>query len=235
MLRIGICDDSQNERFILNNALERLLEIRMIEHTIFEFSSGARFLKWLDKHAGELDLLFLDIEMPDINGMETAKHLRATGINLQIVFVTSHPDYVFDGYTVNAMGYLLKPADAIQLDELITRVLAVLYKEENEFYTIQNKEGTYRLPLKEILYFFSERRQVTCVTRSRHLSFYARLNDVEKQLPKSFVRIHQRYIVNAERVEHIRTDSILLGEKELPVSRSYREKALLSLTRAMLH
>ena len=102
MLRIGICDDSAEARLSLHAMLERLLEKRAVESQIYEFSSGEGLLGWMEKHTGEVDLVFLDIEMGGMNGMETAKALRAQSDTLQLVFVTGYTDFVFDGYSVGA-------------------------------------------------------------------------------------------------------------------------------------
>ena len=88
MLRIGICDDSADARIALRAALERALDRRKGEGTFFEFSSGEGLLRWMEKHAGELDLVFLDIEMGELDGMETARRLRLADEGLQLVFVT---------------------------------------------------------------------------------------------------------------------------------------------------
>ena len=110
LLQIGICDDARESRFQLRVLLERALEGRSAPARLLEFSSGDALLGWMDRHAGELDLVFLDIEMEGTNGMDTARALREADQSLQLVFVTGYSDYVFDGYEVGALGYLLKPA-----------------------------------------------------------------------------------------------------------------------------
>ena len=123
MLRIGICDDSADARVALRAALERALERRRsgADTSFFEFSSGEGLLRWLGSHAGELDLVFLDIEMGELNGMETARRLREADEGLLLVFVTGYTDYVFDGYSVGALGYLMKPPKPDQLDSVLDR------------------------------------------------------------------------------------------------------------------
>ena len=94
MLRIGICDDALPARMSLRAALERALERRHSDAEFFEFSGGEGLLRWLDSHAGELDLVFLDMEMGQIGGMETARRLRALDETLQLVFVTGYSEHV---------------------------------------------------------------------------------------------------------------------------------------------
>lgn len=236
MLQIGICDDVQEARQTLRWAMERLLEKRMIQSQIYEFSSGEGILGWIEKHHGELDLVFLDIEMADLSGMETARRLRTDDTGLQLVFVTGYSDYVYDGYSVGALGYLLKPPKSAQLDDILTRALSSLFRDANEAYVCHNGDSFYRIPRAKIRYFASDKRQIQCVTDERIYTFYGKLNEVEQELADvNFVRIHQRYLVNAAAVTQVCGSEVTLNSGTvLPISRSCQSGALLALTRAML-
>ncbi|NLY20914.1 MAG: response regulator transcription factor [Tissierellia bacterium] len=234
MLRIGICDDLADARFTLSVSIERIAERLNIETAIYEFSSGDRLLKWFENHENEVDLLFLDIEMPGLDGMATAKSLRQENSFIQIVFVTSHPTYVFDGYSVGAMGYLMKPAKENEVEEIMTRAIKSIRKSEEDVYIIKNIDGMYRVPKSSILYFTSDKRLVICITESRVYEFYGKLSDVEDELGSPFVRIHQRYLVNSKYVDQISGDSVYIKSEELPISRSNKEKALLELSKSLL-
>lgn len=232
MLRIGICDDNREARFALRCALERLLDGR--ETAFFEFSAGEGLLHWLEGHAGELELVFLDIEMGGLDGMATAQTLRRMDAGVQIVFVTAYPDRVFDGYTVGALGYLLKPPKPEQLTDILNRASAALCQEAERFFLCRNGETVYRIPRNRILYFQSDRRQVTCVTAGRNYTFYGKLDDVAREVGADFVRIHQRYLVRGGAVEQFSGGEVLVGGAALPVSRSCREEAMLALARCTL-
>lgn len=97
MFRIGICDDESNARDALRFELEKAAKEEDWE-IVYEFSSGTVALSWLKNHPGEIDLLFLDVEMPGMSGMETARRIRVFSRELLLVFVTGYSDYVFDGY-----------------------------------------------------------------------------------------------------------------------------------------
>ena len=148
MLRIGICDDVYDARLVLRAALERAAEKRRITAAFFEFSAGENLLRWLEGHAGELDLVFLDLEMGDVDGIETARRLRAADEGLQIVFVTGHADRVFDGYGVGALGYLLKPPAPEALEEMLDRAGAALCRALERAYICRSGEVYYRIPCK---------------------------------------------------------------------------------------
>ena len=117
MLRIAMCDDETEAREALYLLLDQELHEES-EQIVYEFSTGTAAANWLQKHPGEIDLLFLDVEMDGMNGMETAKKIRTFDQNLLIVFVTGFADYVFDGYSVGAMDYLMKPVCKEKLQAL---------------------------------------------------------------------------------------------------------------------
>ena len=235
IISIAICDDDQKNRLSLRWLLESILENRKIGYTIYEFSSGETLIAWMDNHHNKIDLLFLDIEMGKLNGMETARKLCADSDALQIVFVTGFSDYVFDGYGVNALDYLLKPAKREQLETIISRTLAKQCKDAGQIYSCHNGDTWYRIPHKEILYFESDRRKVNCVTPNRSYEFYGKLDEVAQELSASdFVRIHQRYLVRADAIQQICGNEIQIGARTLPISRSYHQQALLTLTRKVL-
>lgn len=232
MLQIGICDDMSDVRMKLRALLERLLEAQSIQCRIFEFSSGEGLLGWYEKHSGELDLIFLDIEMGEMNGMEAAKALRQQDESLQLVFVTGYTDYVFDGYAVGALGYLIKPPKSGQLEDVLTRALSSIHRQEPELFFCKNGDSYYRIRKDAILYFQSAGRQVTCVTKEHSYLFYAKLDEVAQQIGEGFVRIHQRYLVRAAAVERIDSVGVTANGQTLPVSRAYSQAALLALARA---
>lgn len=233
MLRIAICDDETDARDALRFQLEKIL-IEDAEEIVYEFSSGTNAASWLANHPGEIDLLFLDVEMKGLNGMETAEKIRTFDEQITIVFVTGYADYVFDGYHVGALDYLIKPASEEKLRQLIGRVRARAAQEESRTFTLKNMDGTWRFRLCDILCFYSDRRKVTLVTAKGEYSFYARLDEIEERLSPHFVRVHQRYLINPSHVEHLGSESVTINGREFPCSRRYRETALSKIARSMI-
>lgn len=237
MLRIGICDDQMEARDTLRFALEKVIR-EGSEQIVYEFSTGESAVRWLEKHPGEIDLLFLDVEMKGINGMEAAGQIREFDKELCIVFVTGYRDYVFDGYKVNALDYVIKPAGTERLSEVLGRVREKIFDKREENFIFKNPEGTYRIPLENISYFYSDKRKVNVVLKEKDekeaYSFYGKLDQVETQLSGAFVRIHQRYLVNPGQVTYIGGESVTVDGKELPMSRNMKEEATVKLAKAML-
>ena len=156
MLRIGVCEDDSKYRESLAFLLEKYLHHRENDLIIEEFSTGDALLQWLEKHQGELDICFLDIEMPGKNGMETARNIRKKDARMLLVFLTGYREYVFDGYEVDALDYLLKPVRERKLQEVLDRARKLLSRKERDRFTFRNKEGIYRIPKNHILYFYSD-------------------------------------------------------------------------------
>ena len=237
MLRIGICDDQLNARDVLRFELEKILRDES-EQIVYEFSTCASAVRWLEKHPGEIDLLFLDVEMDGISGMDAAAQIRNFDKEICLVFVTGYTDYVFDGYKVNALDYVIKPASAKKLFDVLKRVREQLSDKYDKTFSFKNPEGTYRLPLSNIAYFYSDKRKVNivCTSRERSLSysFYGKLDEVEAKLSHAFVRIHQRYLVNPAHVERIGSENITIAGACLPMSRALKESAAVKLAKAML-
>lgn len=233
MLRIGICDDQNEAREFFRFELEKLL-IEGEEEIVYEFSTGAGAVHWLQKHPGEIDLLFLDVEMEGMNGMQAAEQIRSFNQEMLLVFVTGYADYVFDGYRVNAMDYMLKPVQRERLSELLGRIRKKMAARTDQEYVFKNTEGTYRFPLSEISYFYSDKRKVSLVCHDKEYSFYGKLDEVAEKLAGCFVRIHQRYLVNPDKVDCIGADCVVMADRKLPVSRAMKETAMTSLAKAML-
>lgn len=239
MLRIGICDDELNARDYLRLKLEQLLRNGTGE-VVYEFSLGSNAVSWLKKHPGEIDLLFLDVEMEGLNGLETAKEIRIFNKELIIVFVTGHADYVFDGYQVNAMDYILKPANKERLKDLLKRVFFTIEEKNSSVFIFKNIDGTFRIPLSDIQYFYSEKRRIHIKLENKDngfisdYPFYDKLDHIEEQLSPRFIRIHQRYLVNPDYIINMSSNSVTLSDTTLPISRALKESAAAQLAHALL-
>lgn len=237
MLRIGICDDQMEARDALRFQLEKVLREES-EQIVYEFSTGESAVRWLIKHPGEIDLLFLDVEMKGINGMEAAGQIREFDRDICLVFVTGYTDYVFDGYKVNALDYVIKPVGAERIREVLKRVREQIFDGREKSFCFKTPEGTYRLPLSDISCFYSDKRKVNvvCAGREEKLSyaFYGKLDEVEEQLSGAFVRVHQRYLVNPKWVTRIGGESVTVDGQSIPISRAMKEGATVKLAKAML-
>lgn len=180
------------------------------------------------------DILFLDIEMGQMDGMTAAMELRKAGCRAVIIFITAYPDYVFQGYEVRALNYILKPYKEEKVLSVLYQAMEELRISADQYYTIRHKSGAARLLLNDTRYFFSERRTITAVTGAGPVSFYGKLGELELELPEFFIRIHNRYLVNLSFVSAIDGNSVLCKDEKLPVSRSCKQELEVSFAKYIL-
>jgi len=215
-MRIAVCDDEELFRIEFKSVLDKVLI--NAEYDIDTFSGGSSLYEAFLKNP--FDLVFLDIEMPGIDGITLAKRLRAVSENVQIVFLTSHIEYALEGYEVNALRYLVKPVDMNKLSE----VLKYIQDKKNNLRQIMIKqEGEdIVIDISDIIYMESMDKNVRIVTsKSEYITRY-NISDYEEELKNSgFLRIHRGYLISLSKVKKIvKNDVVMDGDISLPVSRS---------------
>jgi DNA-binding LytR/AlgR family response regulator len=166
------------------------------------------------------DLVFLDIEMSEINGIELAKRIREVNKTIMIVFVTGREEYVFEGYEVNAYRYVLKPIEK----EIVFSILEYVDKNksvESKYIIIKTNEESIRLEHKEILFVEAKGHylmiKTTDNTYKTLMTLKVFLSKVDNKL---FISTHRSYIVNLASVNSINRDSCILDKCTVPISRN---------------
>lgn len=233
MLQLAVCDDERVFRSDLRKILGTELELCGIDYHISEFTSGEELIAGLEK--ADCQILFLDIEMKGIDGVETARRLRETKRQMEIIFVTSYADFVFQGYEVRALNYILKPYEPEKIAAVLHTAPEALDIEAEKYYVIDQRGGSIRVPLSSVKYFSSDRRTVHAVTTEQEYTFYEKLSDLETELPDTFVRIHNRYLVHLKYLEAVRQNTAVVDGEELPVSRSCKSGLSIAFAKYMLH
>lgn len=222
MLSIAICDDEKNICDYLEKRTRECLAKYDMEARIGIFGDGTDLLGYCRQNPASFDIIFLDIKMRTINGVDCAKGLRDEGVNSLIVFVTSSAEYVFSGYEAKAFRYILKTELENAFDHIFSECLGELKKQTTDFYTIQTPSLAKKIPLDEILYFESKLRLIKVHTKNEEISFYGKLDEIEKELDqKDFLRIHQSFLVNATKIKSLtKEETVLNSGAILPVSKS---------------
>ena len=222
MLNIAICDDEKNICTYIEKRTVECLAKADEEGNIKVFYDSAELIECCEDKTIEFDIIFLDIKMKTLNGVECAKILREKDISSLIVFVTSSAEYVFSGYEVKAFRYILKNDLVNAFERIFGECLNELNKNIKDFYTVKTASQVRNIPLSEILYFESNRRVINIHTHKEEVEFYGKLDDVEKTLAeKDFIRTHQSFLVNAHKIKSVKKDCVELSDGGiLPVSKS---------------
>ncbi len=215
-MRIAVCDDEELFRIEFKNVLDKALV--NVDYDIDTFSGGSSLYEAFLKEP--FDLVFLDIEMPGIDGITLAKRLRAISENVHIVFLTSHIEYALEGYEVNALRYLVKPVDMNKLGEVLKYVQD---KKNNSRQIMIREDGEdIVIDISDIIYMESMDKNVRIVTSKREYVTRYNISDYEEELKNSgFLRIHRGYLISLSKVKKIvKNDVVMDGDISLPVSRS---------------
>lgn len=208
-MKIGICDDNRVSRKVLRARIARGDYIE--EYELQEFSSALEIIE----QRPQLDLLFLDIEMPEMTGKELLLKYPYLFKNMKVVFFSSYTEYLKEGYELGLYRYLMKPVDENKLRELFD---SITYKGVMDRKLELKSRGTRRrVALKDIFYIEVRKNFSTVVTVSGRWECYKSLREFEQQLPEQyFYRTHKSFIVNMNQIETIshNTSSVIMKNGE---------------------
>ena len=219
MLRIAICDDLPSERETLGRFLRSYFAAHPYEYILTEYSRGETLVDDYEDGSAAFDLIFLDIFMDGILGMEAARGIRRHAPKVPIVFLTTTPDYALESYDVQAFGYLVKPLDSEKAAALLGRFLREEYDGRQKTLLLQEGGRGRRIAYREIESIESRRNVLLVRLESgEEHRVYARLDDVERELEgHGFLRCHQSYIVNMDQVRTVDNDFVMASGRRVPI------------------
>jgi len=212
-LVIGFCDDELSIREELVQLCKQYMKANLSNFEIITFNSGEEVIEY-DK---TINILFLDIQMKGINGLETAEKLRQKDENMIIVFLTGYINFMQAGYRVKAFRYLLKP---VKNSEFTETLLEAIHEVKKDSRIIIGTEGEIIfLKLKEIIYIECINRYTVVRTKKKYFETLIKMNKWEDILNSGdFYRVHKSYIVNLEYIKEIGKEIILDNEEKVEVS-----------------
>lgn len=232
MLTIGLCDDQpQQVQHLLRCLNECMTDYG--EYCVIASSQPVEFLQRLETE--KPDLVFLDINMEDMDGIRLGEAIKARHPDAVLVYVTAFGQYALDAFRVRAFHYLLKPIDRVEFSLLLRETLDYLRKvvatPGEKHFAVRVKGEIARFAYSEIIYFEKMGHCVVVHALGRDLSYYGNMQSLLDELdPAMFAQCHQGYIVNLDKVRAFRERTLKLeGGAEVPVSRTHAEhlKAIL--------
>ncbi|MGN0476859.1 MAG: LytR/AlgR family response regulator transcription factor [Ruminococcus sp.] len=209
MIRIAIVDDEK----VIREQIKKLVEKKQNDCEIDTYGTGEDLLKADSVY----DIIFLDIQMNGMNGIDTARALRQKADNTVLIFITGVKEYVFDAFDVAAFHYLIKPIEENKFWEVCDRaVLEVTKKKQNPSgqIFIKTRSQSITLEQSDVLYIESRAKKVEIHTKTNIVEAYAAISELEKQLVGSFYRCHRGYLVNMAFIAGYENDSITLNNGE---------------------
>jgi len=205
IMRIAICDDELTHRESLMAALADV-ETLSKDTVILDFSSGTVLL---NSHMRcPFDIVFLDMEMDGMTGLETGQELRNVDRNVIIIYITGFEKYVFESFKIEPFDYILKPVGSVKIREVLCRALK---KHREQYYIVDFKwhDKSYALRACDIVHVESNLRHLIFVTENNSYKSIGKLNDFEHRLsPYGFLRCHQSFLINMKYIKCIENRSI---------------------------
>ena len=241
-VKIAICDDEKGVRDILRQKIDKHCKNSEFICQIYDLETGDGLLALPDEKIP--DILFLDIQMPGKNGMQTARELRRKNQDMILIFVTALSEYVYEAFDVNAFHYLVKPFEDEKLGEVLDKALQQYNKQEKTQIPAQQEQTRYpadenqrkdqtqplailvkrgslstKVLLADIIYAEVFNRKIILHTTNGEIEYYGKLTDLCRQTGMDFYRTHRAYLVNLQYVERYNATTVWLEKGSVPVSK----------------
>jgi len=228
MLNVAIVEDDEK----VAATIETFLLSKKEEFEITKFKNGKEFI---DDFHDEFDLIYMDIEMPEIDGLSASEKVRETNKKVPIIIVSYSPKYAVKGYSVNALGYLVKPISQVDFNNLLEKALKTIQTNEDSSIFVSVKDGILKVDTNDVLYL---------EVKGHYLTFYfandkdplvvrGRIADYQDMLGKyGFSRCNECYLVNLKHVTQVLSGKnlIYLNDVSLNISRSKKKRFLSDFT-----
>lgn len=224
-MKIAICDDNMNHINIIENYIHNL---RKTSVECDAYQSGEELIRAFRYGEEQYDVIFLDMEMEQLNGIETANYIREIDEHVIIVFVTSHTEYMRESFKCAPFRFLVKPVDSEEFETVFYDISKKLSKQRKVFAFTENK-AKIRLYCDDIIYCESQDHWIWIHTKDKVYKICKSLTELHSSLDKEmFCRIHKSYIINLLYIKSIKDNDVELYhcDKLISISRSYKKEVL---------
>ena len=217
LIRIAICDDEKHMSEHIRSFVSDFFRKKNREISLRMFSGGEELLSY----NGQIDLLFLDIQMKDMDGMETARKLRAGRFRGVLIFITVLKEMVFQSFEVQAYDYLVKPVDKKQFEKTMERLYASMQNASEDSLLVQKGYEGRIIREEEIVFCeIIDRKIYLNLASGEVVDYYERIENLETKLDNRFYRCHRSYLINLKHLKGYKNGTACMDNgKDIPVSR----------------
>lgn len=214
MLQIAICDDVVEQTLTLQKYICKYCEKKKVEYRLSLYTSGNQLLLEVEK----LDIIFLDIEMPHLDGIATGQKIREKNRTCRIIMATCMVERMREAFFIEAFRFIVKPFDCLEVEEALEACMKKVLGSGSVF--LYYNRNTYEVHQSEIQYIVTYDSYSEYRVKGKMLRSEASLKELESQLDERlFFRIHRKYIVNMAQVQFYKNGVVQMKDIEIPVSR----------------
>lgn len=224
MIEVAICEDSKMDRELLHKIISSLMAEKGLKFRVDTYENGESLVTGYGNHP--YDLIFLDILMGEINGVEAGKRIREMDQMVEIIYCTASRDFAIDTYEIHSLGYLLKPYETEKIGVLIDYYVKKHPQENQNFIEVKSKRKSVIIPYQDIIYLESDNKVVYIHTvRQGQVKVYGKLDSFEEQIKdEGYLRCHQSYLVNMGYVAGLAdSDFIMSNDDVIPIRKTGRK------------
>lgn len=228
MIKIAIVEDEAAVRDQLTDYVRRYTRQYGTEFEVTSFTDGDEIL---ENYRPAFDIIFLDVEMKRLNGMETAQRIRELDDDVLLIFITNMAQFAIRGYAVDALDYVLKPVPYFAFSQQLQKAVARLQARQKTFLTVPVEGGLRRVNVATLYYLESDGHKVRLYGEDGELTAPGTLKSFEEKLAgKPFARCNSGYLVNLAQVLGVQQNTVQVGPYELQISRPKKKAFMEALT-----
>jgi two-component system response regulator LytT len=225
-MKIAIVEDNDAAASLLSQYLKKFSEE---VHEVFQLDIYPNGFDFLEGFHAQYAVVFMDIEMPMMNGMETSRKLRSIDNSVLLVFVTNMAQFALQGYEVQGFDFIVKPLNQELFEPKMKRIYKAAHEKENDPYiTLSRRQGIRKIALRDLLYVEVRGHEITYHLAQETLSQYGTMKEAEKSLPKeSFSRCNNPFLIHLAHLSGVEGEEAVLSNGErLKISRHHRKDFL---------
>lgn len=231
-MKIAICDDEKDVIKDVKSQIMKCVKDKEYhdEIVILEFLSGDQLISYYNIRQ-DIDIVFLDIIMDGCNGVEVAEKIRNKDKKINIIFLTSVDQYVYEGYRLKANDYIIKSSSYRRVRETFERIMNDIVDYEKHFILEKNDGGLFKIYYQEIVYIETYGRKTRIITNSGSIVSYKTMKQHMEELDNSFYRCHESFIVNMLYIKKIeRFNLVLKNGAEIMIGKNRKYNFMKELT-----
>ena len=231
MIHVAIVEDDADERRELTRCLRELEQEDKVSFMISEYSRGTDFL---DRYQQGVDIVFMDIEMPGLNGLETARELRRIDGEVVILFLTHLAQFAIYGYEVEALDFIVKPVNYYRLALKMRRAISRTTRHQEEFIQVKSDQESHQIRISSIRYLEVSGHYVVYHTVGGDYTSYSTLKEAQEKIGQgSFVYANRSYLVNLRYVDAVGKESVTVAGDEIRISRPQKKAFMAAMAEYM--